>query len=171
MASTVRVCSISIALDIDLRKTVGLVEGKAPLQLTKKFTFSHGTGVNQIDLVWTSDAAAAVTSGTPVSIDLAGSLVDPLGTAVVFAKIVGIIILNDGSAATGILEVGGGSNAFASWLGATGDTVKIGPGGSHVFLNPSLAAYAVTAGTGDLLQLASASGTVPYRVIIIGRSA
>jgi phosphoserine phosphatase len=65
------------------------------------------------------------------------------------------------------------ANGFITWTKAAGDGVNVKPGGILVLVAPNAAGYGVTAGTGDLLNIAnSGAGTgVTYDIIVIGTSA
>lgn len=132
-------------------------------------TLTNGTVIDTADLKW--DDRRTVNSGADDDIDLAGVLTDPFGTTITFAKICGIIIRNRNTTAGEILHVGGGSATFHTFLGATGDLIKIGPDGVFCLWNPSLAGYAVTATTADILRLSGVGGDITYDICLIGRSA
>jgi hypothetical protein len=146
------------------------ITATAPVAHSYTLSLASGTIINTADKIFHDDRT--VTAASPDSIDLAGALTDPLGATVTFAKIIGIIIENSSTTAAEILEVGGNAAPFSTWLGAASDTIKIGPGGCFVLFNPSLAGYAVTGTTADILDIDVASGTnVPYIITVVGRSA
>ena len=128
---------------------------------------SNGTtDGTQINRVW-SDSGSVV-NGAPVDLDLMGSLTSQLdGTTISFVDVVGVFIKY--KSGTGDLTIGQGSNPWITWLAATGDGVVIGPNGVFVWFSPN--GKSPTAGTGDILRLASSSGTITYDIMIIGRSA
>lgn len=128
---------------------------------------ANGTAINQNDVAFWGRFMVA--NGTPVNIDLSGSLTMPGGAAAVFAKVTELYIINQDAAAntTHVLTAGGGTNALA-WLPAQ---AVGGPGSDLLRRCNTLAALPVTASTADILQLTSAAGTIPVDVIIIGRSA
>lgn len=125
---------------------------------------ANGTSAGQADLVY-SKRRTVTNDVTPDEIDLDGSLVGPDGEAVAFASVTIIRIRNLDD--TQVLSVGGGSNA-PSWA----TFPPIGPGGELVVHRSDAAGYPVTAGTGDILRVATDGGTsVPYEITIVGRSA
>lgn len=133
-------------------------------------SFTSGTGVNQVDICF--DDTRSVANGSPDDLDLAGGLVDIYGNTLTFAKIKAILIVNKSTTVGEILSVGGNaSNQFINWVGDASDIIKIGPGGFFGLCNPSAAGYAVTASSGDILQIASDSGTISYRIQLWGIAA
>ena len=130
--------------------------------------YPSGTSASTADMVYSISATTSTT--TPVAYDLAGSLTGALGNTLTFAKIVAIYVINNSTTAADILTVGAGSNPLLNWIIATGDGVKVGAGGAF-FISAPIAPFSVTAGTGDVLTLTSASGSIPYKLIVIGRSA
>lgn len=137
------------------------------LAFRRDFGFAHGTGANQADKRWSS-AGRSLGSTAAESLDLAGSLLDYRGNAITFARIKAIAIFNNGP---NMIQVGAGTNALLNWIGATGDIVNVRSGGLFLLVAPDATAYAVTAGTGDILRvLNSAAGTITYDVALLGAS-
>lgn len=144
-----------------------------PMQ-AKALSLAHGTGVGQCDLVYAREHEIA-SAGT-LSLDLAGALEDGLGGTVIFAELVALQIINqaeDGTANTTVITVGGGSNPFDGFWGTAGDQIVLNPGdGFLIFGSGAGGIGAVAAGTGDILQIANASGAAAkVQVTILGRSA
>lgn len=167
--------NISATFNIVEKKTAVL--GKRP-EWSGKIEYmdilTEGTTVGKFDLVYTAERT--VTTGANDDIDLSGVLVSPLGTSVVAAEIVALLIINrqrNGTANTTNLTIGAGANP---WIGALGATHTIGPirPGGVVMLAASDAAGlgAVTAGTGDILRVANSAGASnTYQIAILGRTA
>ena len=135
-------------------------------------SLANGTAIDQADVLWHDRRTLA--ASTSEDLDLAGSLVSALtGAAVTFAKIKCIYIKNRASTAGYILAVGGASsNQFVGWVANASDIVNIGPDGVMLLWNPSLAGYAVTASTGDLLKINNTGGgSLDYDIVLIGTSA
>ena len=158
-----------LSLTATLTNPIDLTTVSAPLTYSKQFTFSQGAGLNAADKIW-HDQRTIAASGTD-SLDLAGVLTDPFGATVTLARVKGIIIY----AATGNTNnvvAGGGSNSLTNWLGGTSPTVVVRPGGILCVLAPDATAYAVTAGTADILQIANsgAGSSVTYDIIVMGAS-
>ncbi len=138
--------------------------------MTKAFTDSliNGVVLDAADLVWHDSGSLA---SAAVDIDVAGGVTDVFGTALTMAKVKCVVVINTSTTAGYFLEVGGDANALLLF-GAAADFTIVHPGGFVCWYNPSLAGYAVTGGTGDILQISSvtAAQTVTYEVIIIGTS-
>lgn len=158
---------VSAVFNPKLATTFGTLSPSIPMGRQ----FTNGTAINQSDVIFCQQRTIA-DNVTPDSLDLSGSLLDPSGSAAVFAKVTAIAVKSLTTTAAEILSMGGGSNAFSSWLDTAAAKLIIGPDGFLLLSNPSLAGYAVTAGTGDILRMATASGTnVKYIIGILGRSA
>ena len=134
-------------------------------------TLTSGTGANQVDLLYSDTATLAASANT--DIDLSGALANAVGGTSVFVKVRALII----SAATGntnnVVIGAAATNPWATFLNGTG-TMTLPPGGfSANSAGTTVAGWAVTAGTGDLLRIAnSGAGTsVTYSIRILGTSA
>lgn len=132
-------------------------------------SLANGTVINTVNRKWSD--RRTVNDAANDDLDLAGGLTDPFGNAITFAKVCGLIVHNRNTTAGENLVVGGGSNPWITWLGATGDQVVVAPDGVLLLWNPSLAGYAVTASTGDILRLTGSGGNITYDIALIGRSA
>lgn len=127
--------------------------------------YSNGTGSNKINCAYSVRQQAMGT------IDLRGSLVDLCdGSAVTFPIVVGLFVVNLSTTSGEYISVGGGSNPWITWLGASGDIARVGPGGFLHLFSP-VDGYTTTADTGDILTLAAGAGSPTCDVLIVGRSA
>jgi len=136
------------------------------LELTK--FYPSGTGASQFDVVYGDSGSAA---GSAVSVDLLGSLTSVLtGAAISFVELCGIVIRNKSTTSTEVLTIGGGSNPVVGLWGASGDAIKVGPGGVFVWFDP-IDGVSPIAGTGDLLAIDPGSDTIAYDLLLLGRSA
>lgn len=144
-----------------------------PHDYTHRISWASGTGVDQADLFWADERTVA--TGATDSLDMAGTLVGLLGGTVTFARIKAIRVLNSnnaGTANTTTLSITRPATNGVPIFTAAGDSVPIPPGGVFLLINPSAAGYAVTAGTGDLIDIINSAGaSATYRVEIIGASA
>jgi hypothetical protein len=135
------------------------------------WVIASGTGANQADLVWSDQRT--LTTGASEELDLSGSLVDAFGTTLAFARIKALVIY----AATGngaLIQVGGSAaNGFVNWVASATDIINVRAGGTFALIAPDATAYAVTAGTGDLLKITNTDGGAAaiYDIYIIGASA
>jgi hypothetical protein len=137
--------------------------------INPNLSLTNGVAIDQADIAYVAERS--VVSGTPDVLDLiGGGLIGIDGAAFAPVKIVTAVIYNTSAVAAEILTAFGGANGFNTLLGGT-TGMKVGPGGFIVNHNQSLAGWAVTAGTGDLLPISAASGTITYRIGLIGRSA
>lgn len=129
---------------------------------------TNGTGDQQGNVI--IHERRTLTNGQTYSYDLAGGVVDFRGQLKTFARVKTLWVQVLSTANDSLLEVGAGSNPFAAWFGAAGDTLKLGPKALQVIHRPDAAGYVVTAGTGDILKV-TASGTVEYDIVIVGADA
>lgn len=137
-----------------------------PLSLFFQATLLDGTGAGQADRLFSDNRSA---SGND-DLDLAGVLVDAMGTTLTFARIKGIAIRAN-PANTGQIIIGAGTNPWATFLNAAG-TATLRPGGFVVaYAGADATGWAVTAGTGDILRIAPSTGTQNYDIAILGCSA
>lgn len=129
-------------------------------------TLLDGALIDQADVVFSD--RRTVSNAANDDLDLAGGLTDSFGNTITFSLVKFILVRNTNTTAAENLDIGGGSNAFASIFGASGDIVTVGPGGLFAIGSPSLAGYAVTAGTGDILRLTGEGGDIVYDIVIVG---
>ena len=128
--------------------------------------WTSGTTADKADLVWSVNDASFTT--TPTDYDLRGGTLSKLdGSGVPMVEVVCVAVKNEST--SGNLLVGGDANAIP-FFSATNDVAVVPPGGLLVLCTGNDPAYAVTAGTGDILQIASSTGTVVGDVVVLGRS-
>jgi hypothetical protein len=163
------------SLAIQLRCTLGWQHDKVLSlstvadrgSLTAKDDLAYGTGLNQADILW-HDRRTLATEASE-ALDLTNALVDALGQTLTFSAIKGLLIQNRATEAGHEILVGGGSQAWASWLGASGDVVRIGPAGVLLVWNPSAAGYAVSDGSADQLRIENPSDAeISYDILLLG---
>lgn len=160
--------SIAVNLAALLSGAVDIGEVSHKIQFGPSANFTDGAGANQASVVY-ADTRALAASGAE-SLDLSGALVDAIGAAVVLTKVKGLLIRAAAGNANDVVVGGAAANAFAAMFGAATDKLKIKPGGFIVLAAPGADGYAVTPGTGDLLQIANGGAGTPvtYDVVIIG---
>lgn len=140
------------------------------LSISLSNALTNGTGSNNANLFFRD--RRSVTAGAPDDIDLAGSLTDIFGQSLTFVEIAGMAIYNRSTTAAEKLEVGGDAGAaFETWVKTAGDVIIVPAGGLFLLTAPIDGDFTVTAGTDDILQIVSASGTISYDILIWGRSA
>lgn len=163
--------SVGFTLRALLTGTHDFSPPSANLDKARGLTFANGTGANQADRVWSDRRTLAASASE--SLDLAATLTDPFGATLTLAR-VKVLLIEAAAANTNNVVIGGAaSNAFTSLFGDATDKLVIRPGGFLLLAAPDATAYAVTAGTGDLLQVANsgAGSSVTYDVTVIGASA
>jgi hypothetical protein len=130
--------------------------GPATVFLARFFdTLTNGTGSDKANQVYMD--SATLNASTRTTYDLAASLTDVYGTTITFTRIKGIFLANTSTTAA-VLAIGGGSdgagtNAFVNWISAAAEEVNVRAGGCFMLWAPDATAYAVTAGTGDILGI------------------
>ena len=157
---------------------------KHDFSLSRNTSLADGTAADQADLVYFDDGELA--AAADVDLDLAGTLSDVFGDTVTFARIKVIMVSNvsdeeQSPATDAILSVGGGTgqdgtNAFDTWITSTAangsERVFVRAGGTLLLFAPDATAYAVTAGTIDILNILNTDGADAgdYSIALIGVS-
>jgi|TARA_R100001530_G_scaffold124435_2_gene92632 hypothetical protein len=167
MASTVKT-DFTLTLKAKEEESNDLGTSRMTHNLAVSSFFAAGSTASKFDRVYSDSGSAA---GSAVAIDVLGGLSSVLtGDAGSFVTLNGILIRNKSTTSTEILSIGGGSNPIVGCWGATGDLIKLGPGGTFVWLDP-VDGVTPVAGTGDILTLDPGSDTISYDVVLLGRSA
>lgn len=173
MADTLR-AHISLNIAISKVKDLDIKDVRDDFTDVWELKLASGTGDGNCDLYFRD--TRTLTTGADESLDLAGSLTDPFGSTITFAKIKFLAVKNNSTTQT--ISVGGAAaNQFAGMFGDTTDILDILPntadedgGWAVIICDP--AGVAVTGGTGDLLKIANSAGaTATYDIIIVGASA
>jgi hypothetical protein len=132
------------------------------------WSITAGTGADQADVQWSDERTLG--SGANEDLDLAGGLTGLFG-AVTFVKLKAIVIVADPTNTTNLTVTRPGTNGVP-FLAAAGDGFVLKPGCMFVLCDKSAAAIAVTAGTGDLINIANSAGaTAKYKIMLVGTSA
>ena len=161
---------IKLSLASVLTSALDLQTRTAPLNITKNIPLTNGTGANQANQVW-ADQRTIAASATD-SIDLAGSLTDAFGAALTFARIKGVLVQAASTNVNNVNVTRPASNGTPLFL-AAGDGIPVRPGGMFLWVAPDVTGVAVTAGTGDLVDVvnSAAGSSVVYDIVVIGASA
>ncbi|RLL66990.1 hypothetical protein [Streptomyces sp. Z26] len=163
--------SVSIAATAELSTALDLTTGRAPLQVRRAVQYGSGTGAGKADRVFSDRRTLAASASE--DLDLAGVLLDAFGATITLARIKGLIVSAAAGNTNNVVIGAASSNPWATLLGAT-HTLTLRPGATLALMvgEADATAYAVTAGTADLLKVAnSGSGTpVSYDVVLIGTS-
>lgn len=159
---------VTLAASLSLNATVvgshALTPGAAGVAISKSLEMSPGSAsLDQADVMF-ADQRNLAASGSE-TLDLTGTLLNPLGATVTEAEVVAIYL----EALTGGIVVGAAAaNGFFGPLNAAG-TLTLNAG--EFVLLSSRAGYPVVAATGDLLKIAAAgAAAATYKVVIVGRS-
>lgn len=161
---------LNVQLDATQTSALDLVSATAPLSKAYRKQLTNGTGANQADLVW-SDQRTIAASATD-SFDLAGGgLTDAFGAAVAFARVKLVMVTAATGNSNNVNVTRPASNGVPLFL-AAGDGVPVRPGGVWLWACTDATGVAVTAGTGDLIDVVNsgAGSTVTYDVVIVGAS-
>lgn len=163
LTATVKLSVIgTLASDIDIGSR------SHSINYVQTHIYANGTGADQANNVW-SDTRTLTASSTE-NLDLAGGLSNAFGTTLTFTKIKAIIVHAASANTNNVIIGGAASNALVNWVGDATDTITIRPGGTIALCANDATAYAVTAGTGDILKVANSAGStsVTYDIIVIG---
>ncbi len=142
---------------------------KMPVAIEKLLSLTEGTtATNQANLLFSDTRTLSASANE--DIDLTGALTDAFGASFAAAEIVAIFISAASGNTNNVNVTRPASNGFAGPFLAAGDGVSVKPGEWQPFVSQS--GWAVTASTGDLLNVAnSGSGTsVTYSVVIVART-
>lgn len=163
---------VQLSVAVNFANTLNSGVSAANLSSNYGVALASGTAAGQADKAWWDHRTLA--ASTSETLDLAGPLLDPFGGAITMARIKMLLVSADSTNTNNVVVGGAASNAVVGLFGATTHTGIVRPGATLVWLAGTTDAigYAVTAGTGDLLQIAnSSSGTlVGYSVVVIGTS-
>lgn len=168
MATTLAT-TISAAVNWNLVSDLDLSDPSDKATLAFTDSLASGTSADQATKVWHDRGTIA--NGGSASIDLAGSLTDAFGNALVFTKVKGFFLINRGVASGTSYTETSGENIIVStsnilFLASNGMIVE--PAGIILFTSPKVGA-AVTATSADTITLTRAgSATVTYEVVIWG---
>ncbi len=160
----------SIDVSLKARETEAADLGTSRLihSLVQNLYYPTGAGASQLDVVYHASASAAAAADT---YDVLGSLSSVLtGDAISFVTLCGIIVVNKSTTSTELLTIGAGSNPITGLWAASGDAIKIGPGGVFLWLDVQDGITPV-AGTGDVLTIDPGADTISYDLALLGRSA
>lgn len=163
--------SATLKASVTAQLTGSATVGSTAHQISEGYSLAltDGTAANQANNVYAATFSVSASGST--DLDLAGGLTNALGASLTFTAIKAIYIEAD-STNTNNVVVGGDANAFNGPLGGTTPTLTIPPGGAVLLTNPSADGWTVTAGTGDVLQIANsgAGSAVTGTIVIIGEA-
>lgn len=164
----------NVRVEVNAQETAPRDLGTAvmPHSLKAALSLANGALAGQANVIY-SDTGTIAASGT-ATLDLAGTLVGALGDTLTFARVKAIIVTAASANTNNVVVGGAASNGFSSIFADATDRVVVRPGGAFVLFTGAadLNGYAVTAGTGDQLQIANsgAGTTVTYSIVVVGTS-
>jgi hypothetical protein len=162
--------SIALQLQGIIQTTRDLGAATVTETLSQRVTVTDGATANKASQVW-ADTRALTASGTE-AIDLSGALTNGIGGAVAFTRIIGMGVVASSSNGSTITLGGAASNAWEVWAGASGDTIKVRPGGALFLTAPDATGLAVTTATDQLKVLNdSTAATASYSIFLMGSEA
>lgn len=164
---------LSTTIDVNLAAVLSAAldlgaAGYSPV-INKRITIPTGVATGQADQIFT-DTRTVAASGTD-ALDLAGTLVGPLGGTLTFVKVKAVLVRAAAGNTNAVRVNRPATNGVPIFLAAS-DGVDVLPGGMFLWVGQG-AGVTVTPATGDLINCDnSGSGTpVSYDVVIIGTSA
>lgn len=161
------VSSFTVNILATLTKAFDLLTASQPLNKPYTVNLATGTGANQADKLFHDTRTTAATD----SLDLnAGGLLDIYGDVFTIARIKGLLVAPAGANGADIRVTRPAANGIPIF-GAAADFIVVRPGGCLLWVAPDATGVVVTAGTGDLLDIVSAAGSLTYDIVIIGASA
>ena len=160
---------IRFSMDLTQVGSNDLGSPKMAVSVDKILSVVAGTdATNKANLLFTDRRTLAASANE--DLDLAGVLTDAFGATLTAAEIVAIFVSAAAANTNSVNVTRPASNGFIGPFLAAGDGVAVKPGEWQAFISQS--GWAVTAATGDLLNIAnSAAGTaVTYDIVIVGRT-
>jgi hypothetical protein len=138
-----------------------------PINYNKTNNLSNGTGADQANQIFTDERTISASGNE--DLDLAGSLSDAFGNTITFSKLKAITVVASSDNTNNVQVTRPASNGVPLFMTA-GDGISLTPGASFTAVFPDANGVAVTASTGDLLNIANSAGGsgVTYTIILIG---
>jgi len=163
--------SLKSTVVADLSKALDLCSGNSSLQAAFSLAMTDGTGANQVDRIFHDERTLAASATEDLDLS-GGGLTDIYGTAFTIARLKLLVLWPSSANTNNVNLTRPASNGVPLFL-AAGDGIAGRPGGEIIICAPDATGYAVTAGTGDLINLTNSAGTtsVTYKIILMGASA
>ncbi len=159
--------SILVQVLSTLSNPLDLSTPRDELRKSYRFPFANGVGADQADEAWHDTRTVAF--GATDSLDLSGGVTNAFGQSMTLTKVKAIVLRAD-AANPNDLEITRPAANGLLFMKAVSDAMLLKPGGCLVLIAPAAAGIAVTAGTGDLLDVVNpgGSGNCIYDVILLG---
>lgn len=160
---------VNASIAVTQTSTPDTGQAKAELAVSHARNLTDGTANAQADRQFQDERTLATAANE--DLDFAGgTLVDPFGAIFTAAEITAMQITADPTNTTNITFKPAAANGFLGPFGAATHTHTLKPGASWQASDP--AGWPVTAGTGDLFNVANSAGaSAKYKIAVLGRSA
>lgn len=161
--------NLRLVLQTDYTSPLDLVTSESKLRKNYQLLLATGTAANQADMIFHDQRTLTASSSEDLDVD-AGGLSDAFGTTFTIAKLK-LLLICAAAANTNDVVVLGDANSVPI-LDTAATTHIVAPGGCFCVYDPTLGGWAVTATTGDIIQVANSGGgtSVTYDVVIAGTS-
>lgn len=165
---------VQVIITTEVTETTTASSGASAPDVVKTFpgisydrTFQTGTGTSQFDRASKKSVSLAAAAQ---DLDLSGStFTTPGGTAWTVAKL-GILAVKNNATTAGYKILALGDANSAPILNTAATTLNVGPDGFFLLVSP-IDGIAVTAGTGDIIQLDPGANTIDGEIFVAARSA
>jgi hypothetical protein len=153
---------------IDLKAYLAgnLSEAGVPITIANE-TWSYGTGANAVNVIYADTITLADDANDTLDFYASGTLVDVFNRTLTMTAIKLVYIKNNSADAT--LQVFGGASNDIGIIADTSDIVKIKPGGSFIWVDPSAAGLVIT--TNKNLRIehdGTGTSTMAVDIIVMG---
>lgn len=162
--------TITARVQAELGSALDLATASVPLDKLARLTWASGTGADAADLVFHD--RRTLNASANEDLDLAGALTSALGATLTFVELRAIMISAAAANTNNVRVTRPASNGVPLFLAAS-DGIDVPPGGAFLWACGADGKVTVTAGTGDLINVANSAGgtSVTYDVVIVGTSA
>lgn len=159
--------TVKASVGANLTSTPDLASVAAKIAAALSVEFTDGAGAGQANVIWQD--TRTVTASSNEDLDLSGSLTNAVGASAVFARIKAILVKAASGNTNNVNVSRPASNGVPLFLAAS-DGIPVKPGGAFLWVAPDASGIAVTASSGDLINLANSGGStsVTYDIVIIG---
>lgn len=164
------VTNVKLVVQADYTSALDLVTSESKLRKSYSLELASGTGADQADMVFSDQRTIAASTTEDLDVS-GGTLTDAFGTTFTVVKVKLLMVCASSANTNDVVILG--DAASVPILDTAATTHTIAPGGCFCAYDPTLGGWAVTASTGDIIQVANsgAGTTVTYDIVVIGTSA
>lgn len=172
MATTLLTSPVSVLLNWNFVNVLNTGNSSQPGAMSFSGALVDGTGAGAANKIYPNQLTISPSATT--SIDLRTFVDAVYGGTIDMSKVklmwFHLLSATEGGTACSGITVGGNANAFSDWLGAANDKIKVANGGCFLLSCPDANGYAVTANTGDVLDITNddASLSAKVNILVIG---